>query len=232
MLAVRKANERGHADHGWLSTYHTFSFAGYHDLKHMGFRSLRVINEDRISASRGFGTHGHRDMEIVSYVLDGILEHRDSLGNGEQLRPGEFQRITAGKGIQHSEFNGSSQQATHFYQIWLLPESKGLEPSYQQQAFAPGDRLNRWQLVASRDSAEGSMLIHQDVNIYLVDLQRDIDIDFALKSHRHAWIQILRGAASLNGMPITAGDGVAVSQETMLQLKATADSEFMLFDLA
>ena len=160
MIQTRKASERGHADHGWLNTYHTFSFAGYQDPQHMGFRSLRVMNEDRVSAGKGFGTHAHRDMEIVSYVLDGALEHKDSMGNGEVLRPGEFQRITAGTGITHSEFNPSDSNGTHFYQIWLLPERSGIDPSYEQKSFDPAGRQNQLQLVASRDQADGSLLIH------------------------------------------------------------------------
>ena len=170
MIATRKASERGHADHGWLNSYHTFSFADYRDSRHMGFRSLRVMNEDRVAAGQGFGTHAHRDMEIVSYVLDGALEHKDSMGNGAILKPGEFQRITAGTEITHSEFNPSRVEPTHFYQIWLLPERKGLEPSYEQKSFDPAGRRNHLQLVASRDSADGSLVIHQDARVYLACL--------------------------------------------------------------
>ena len=162
MITIRRAKERGHADQGWLNSYHTFSFASYQDPQHMGFRSLRVMNEDRVAAGQGFGNHAHRDMEIVSYVLNGELEHKDSMGNGELLRPGEFQRITAGTGITHSEFNPSAAKPIHFYQIWLLPERKGIDPSYEQKQFDPVGRKNKLQLVASRDAAKGSLLIHQD----------------------------------------------------------------------
>ncbi len=232
MITIRKANERGHADHGWLNSYHTFSFAGYRDPQHMDFRSLRVMNEDRVAASQGFGTHGHSDMEIVSYVLEGALEHKDSMGNGEVLKPGEFQRITAGTGITHSEFNGSDSQTTHFYQIWLLPERKGIEPSYEQKSFDSAERINRWQLVASRDAASGSLLIHQDARIYLLDLEQGKSIEQTLPVDRHAWIQVLRGSVSLNGEKLTAGDGVAVSDETQLHFEASTNAEIMLFDLA
>lgn len=199
MIATRKANERGHADHGWLNSHHTFSFAGYRDPNQMGFRSLRVLNEDRVAAGQGFGTHAHRDMEIVSYVLDGALEHKDSMGNGEVLKPGEFQRITAGTGITHSEFNPSSDQSTHFYQIWLLPERKGLEPSYEQKSFDPAGRRNKLQLVASRDAVDGSLRIHQDAQIFLADIDDGKSVNYQLAGDRHAWIQVLRGSVTVNG---------------------------------
>ncbi|HBE71506.1 MAG TPA: quercetin 2,3-dioxygenase [Planctomycetaceae bacterium] len=237
MLTLRRADERGHADHGWLNSYHTFSFAGYRDPKHMGFRSLRVMNEDRVAAGQGFGTHAHNDMEIVSYVLAGELEHKDSMGNGEVLRPGEFQRITAGTGITHSEFNPSSAEPTHFYQIWLLPERKGIKPSYQQRAFEPAGRKNRFQLVASRDAAEGSLLIHQDANIYLADLDAGMDLKYDIPDGRYVWLQVLRGEVMVNELTANAvslktSDAVAVSDESSLTLQATTDAELMLFDLA
>ncbi len=232
MIAIRKADDRGHADHGWLNSYHTFSFAGYRDPQHMGFRALRVMNEDRIAAGQGFGTHAHNDMEIVSYVLSGALEHKDSMGNGAVLKPGEFQRITAGTGVTHSEFNSLDTQTTHFYQIWLLPERRGIEPSYEQKSFEPAGRRNRWQLVASRDEADGSLLIHQDARIYLLDLLQGTSIEQTLKSNRHAWIQVLRGSVTVNGNSFSAGDGAAVSEESHLNFEATADAEIMLFDLA
>lgn len=232
MIKVRKSEDRGHADHGWLDSYHTFSFAGYRDPQYMGFRSLRVMNEDRVAAGQGFGTHGHNDMEIVSYVLDGALEHKDSMGNGAVLTPGEFQRITAGTGITHSEFNPSDGQATHFYQIWLLPERKGIEPSYEQKSFAPAGRRNRWQLVASRDAADGSLLIHQDARIYLLDLTQGNSIELPLDSDRHAWVQVLRGSMSVSGHLLNAGDGAAVSDERTLFFETSTDAEIMLFDLA
>ncbi len=232
MITIRKADDRGHADHGLLNSYHTFSFAGYRDPQHMGFRSLRVMNEDRVAAGQGFGTHAHNDMEIVSYVLSGALEHKDSMGNGAILKPGEFQRITAGTGITHSEFNSLASQTTHFYQIWLLPERRGIEPSYEQKYFEPTGRRNRWQLVASRDAADGSLLIHQDARIYLLDLQQGNSIEHTLESNRHAWIQVLRGSVTVTGNSLTGGDGAAISEESQLNFEATADAEIMLFDLA
>jgi redox-sensitive bicupin YhaK (pirin superfamily) len=232
VIQTRKANDRGHADHGWLDTHHTFSFASYRDPRHMGFRSLRVINEDRVAAGEGFGTHAHRDMEIVSYVLDGALEHKDSMGNGEVLRPGEFQRITAGTGITHSEFNPSSDTPTHFYQIWLLPEREGLEPSYAQKSFDPAGRRNRFQLVASRDAGDGSLLIHQDARIYLANIDEQERLAYELEGDRHAWIQVLRGSVDVNGETLDVSDGVAISEESQLRITANQTAEIMLFDLA
>ncbi len=232
MFKIRRAEERGHADHGWLNSYHTFSFASYRDPNHMGFRSLRVMNEDRVAAGQGFGTHAHNDMEIVSYVLEGELEHKDSMGNGEVLRPGEFQRITAGTGITHSEFNPSANQATHFYQIWLIPERRGLQPSYEQKGFDPQGRKNRWQLVASRNAKDDSLLIHQDANIYLADLDNGREMTFAIPNGRHVWLQVLRGSVEFNASRLSTGDAVAVSDEASLTVKATTDVELMLFDLA
>ena len=232
MLKIRKANERGHADHGWLNTYHTFSFAGYYDPEQKGFRSLRVMNEDRVAPGKGFGTHEHHDMEIVSYVLAGALEHKDSMGNGEVLKPGEFQRITAGSGITHSEFNPSVDEPTHFYQIWLLPARKGLEPGYEQKTFDPAGRHNQLQLVASPDGSEGSLLVHQDVRVYLANFETGHQLDYPLKDDRHAWIQVLRGTAEINGLRLEASDGVAISDETQLAVRATSHAEILLFDLA
>lgn len=232
MLTVRRSEERGHADHGWLNSYHTFSFAGYHDPQHMGFRSLRVMNEDRVAGGQGFGTHAHRDMEIVSYVLSGELEHKDSMGNGEVLRPGEFQRITAGTGITHSEFNPSKDESTHFYQIWLLPERSGLEPSYEQKSFDPVGRQNQLQLVASQDATDGSLKIHQDARIYLLDLTADNRLEYHLPPGRHAWIQVLRGAISVNNESLRTSDAAAISDESQIELRAAEPAELMLFDLA
>ena len=198
----------------------------------MGFRSLRVMNEDRVSAGKGFGTHAHRDMEIVSYVLDGALEHKDSMGNGEILRPGEFQRITAGTGITHSEFNPSESDGTHFYQIWLLPERSGIDPSYEQKSFDPAGRQNQLQLVASREQADGSLLIHQDARIYLADLEAGSEIVHEIDENRHAWVQVLRGTLEVDGQTLHAGDGAAVSQERTLTLASGDRAEIMLFDLA
>ncbi len=232
MIRIRRASDRGHADHGWLKTYHTFSFASYQDPASMGFRSLRVINEDRVAAGQGFGTHGHRDMEIVSYVLDGALEHQDSMGNGETLRPGQFQRITAGTGITHSEFNPSQHEPTHFYQIWLLPQSQGLPPSYEQKSFDESELRGRLRLVASPDGSDGSLTIHQDACIYLAKLDPQRPLSFDLTTGRHAWLQVLRGNVTLNDHALNTSDGAAVSDESKLSITATADAEIMLFDLA
>lgn len=232
MLTIRKAAERGHADHGWLKAAHTFSFADYRDPRHMGFRSLRVMNEDRIAPGQGFGTHAHHDMEIVTYVLEGALEHKDSMGNGAILRPGEFQRITAGSGITHSEFNPSADQPTHLYQIWLFPERRGLEPGYEQKRFDAAGRENRFQLVASRDGAEGSLLIHQDARILLADLAPQRELNFDIAAGRHVWLQVLRGAVTVNGQPLGTSDAAAASAETQLKIVATDQAELMVFDLA
>jgi quercetin 2,3-dioxygenase len=232
MLQVRRSSERGHFDHGWLNTYHTFSFGHYRDLKHMGFRALRVMNEDYVQPGQGFGTHPHQDMEIVTYVLAGALEHKDSMGNGEVLRPGEFQRMTAGTGITHSEFNPSASEPVHLYQIWLLPARKGLEPSYEQKRFAEDERLNRLRLVASPDGADGSLLIHQDARVYLSTISNGTQIKHPLSAGRHAWLQVLRGAVSVNGQPLDTSDGAAASEETQLSIEADGEAEIMLFDLA
>jgi len=232
MIRVRGAAERGHANHGWLDTYHTFSFSTYQDPEHTRFRSLRVMNEDFVSPGKGFGTHPHQDMEIVTYVLEGALEHKDSMGNGEVLRPGEFQRMTAGTGITHSEFNPSDSDPVHLYQIWLFPEQNGLEPSYEQKTFPEAERHNKLRLVASRDAAEGSLLIHQDAKIYLATLDADSEMSYALAEGRHAWLQVLRGSAMLNGDELKTSDGAAISEETDLTIMAVDDAEVMLFDLA
>lgn len=231
MIQVRKAQERGHANHGWLDTFHTFSFAGYQDHNHMRFRSLRVMNEDIVAPGQGFGTHPHHDMEIVTYVLEGALEHKDSMGNGEVLRPGEFQRMTAGTGITHSEFNPSDTEPVHLYQIWLFPERKGIEPSYEQKRFPEEDRHNQLQLVASRNAENGSLLIHQDARIYLSQVDAGQEIEHELLEGRYAWLQVLRGSVFLNGVPLETSDGAAVSEERLLTIRANSDTEIMLFDL-
>ena len=231
MIKVRKANERGHADHGWLNTYHTFSFASYHDPNQMGFRSLRVMNEDRVAPGKGFGEHMHKNMEIVSYVLDGALEHKDSMGNGEVLTPGEFQRMSAGTGITHSEFNPSSTEPTHFYQIWLLPEREGISPSYEQKRFDDSRVQDRFCLVASPDGEEESLTIHQDVRVYLAKFAANKRLLFDIVSERHAWVQVLRGSVSLNGTILGVSDGAAVSHELSLTFESAEDTELMLFDL-
>jgi redox-sensitive bicupin YhaK (pirin superfamily) len=232
MLTLRPANQRGHANHGWLDTWHTFSFSSYYDPQHMGFRALRVMNEDFVAPGQGFGTHPHRDMEIVTYVLAGALEHRDSMGNGEILRPGEFQRMSAGTGITHSEFNPSPSEPIHLYQIWLLPERTGIEPSYEQKSFPADERRNRLRLVASRDAADGSLLIHQDAKIYLATLDEGALLTHDLAAGRHAWVQLLRGQLTLNGEAMRASDGTAISNEPRLTMQANAEAEIMLFDLA
>jgi redox-sensitive bicupin YhaK (pirin superfamily) len=232
MFKIRRSAERGHFNHGWLDTYHTFSFGDYYDPGQMGFRALRVINEDRVAPGGGFGMHGHRDMEIVTCVLSGALEHKDSLGHGEVLRPGEMQHMSAGKGIRHSEFNPSETEPVHLYQIWLLPRTGGLTPSYSQQAFAAENRKNRWQVVASPDGTESSLKIEQDSRIFLamIDAGRELNHEFA--PGRHGWLQILRGAVDLNGDKLQAGDGVAISEESKLVLGSAEPAEVMLFDLA
>jgi redox-sensitive bicupin YhaK (pirin superfamily) len=231
MIEIRRANERGHANHGWLDTYHTFSIASYSDPRHMGFRSLRVMNEDRVGPGQGFGTHGHQDMEIVTYVLEGALEHKDSMGNGEVLRPGEFQRMSAGTGITHSEFNPSNAEPVHFYQIWLLPERKGIEPSYEQKQFPEEDRNNRLRLVASRDADEDSLLIYQDARVYLSRIDEGNYVTHELAPDRYAWLQVLRGTVSLNEHNLGTSDGAAVSGESNLHILATQPAEVLLFDL-
>ncbi|TWT39375.1 pirin family protein [Blastopirellula retiformator] len=231
MIQVRKANDRGHFDHGWLNTYHTFSFAGYHDSEQMRFRDLRVMNEDWVAPGQGFGKHSHRDMEIVTYVLEGALEHQDSMGNGETLRPGEFQRMSAGSGILHSEFNPSTSDPVHLYQIWLYPAEKGIEPSYEQKSFPAEDRQNRLQLVASPDAAEGSLQIHQDARIYLAEIEKGSSVEHAIPADRHVWLQVLRGSVDLNGTLLETSDGAAISQEAALKITAADRAEVMLFEM-
>jgi quercetin 2,3-dioxygenase len=231
MITLRKSQERGHADHGWLNSYHTFSFAGYHDPRHMGFRSLRVINEDRVAPGQGFGEHPHRDMEIVSYVLAGALQHRDSLGNGSVLRPGEFQRITAGTGLRHSEFNPSRSEPVHFYQIWLLPTAEGLPPGYEQKSFSSDQKRNQFRLVASPTGHDGSLTIQADASIFLSDLAEGASASYRLSPGRHAWLQVLRGAVDLDGTRLDQGDAAAISQQDGLAVTAKQPAEIMLFDL-
>lgn len=232
MLTIRKAEDRGHANHGWLDTYHTFSFANYYDPKHMGFRSLRVINEDRVSPDAGFGTHGHRDMEIITYVLQGALEHKDSIGNGSVIQPGDVQRMSAGTGILHSEFNHSKTDSVHLLQIWLLPDQEGLPPSYEQQNFSVTKNPGKLHLVAARDGREGAVTVHQDVDLYAAVLNQGDRISHTLKPQRHAWVQVARGTITLNGLPLDTSDGAAISNETDVVIEATNDAEILLFDLA
>ncbi len=231
MIRTRRSTERGHFDHGWLNTYHTFSFSGYYDPDHQGFRSLRVINEDWVAPGRGFETHGHRDMEIVTYVLEGTLAHRDSLGSTGLLQPGELQRMTAGTGIMHSEFNPSEVEPVHLYQIWLFPERRGLVPSYEQKAFPEADRRNQLRLVASPDGHDGSLVIRQDARLYLGSLTQGSEASHSLAAGRHAWLQVLRGGVELNGTALAAGDGASATDESSLSLRALESSEVLLFDL-
>jgi quercetin 2,3-dioxygenase len=231
MIFIRHSNDRGHFDHGWLNTYHTFSFASYRDPRFMGFRVLRVMNEDVVQPGQGFGTHPHENMEIVTYVLEGALEHRDSMGNGEVLRPGEFQRMSAGTGITHSEFNPSNNEPVHLYQIWLFPDEEGIKPSYEQKRFPEGERHNHLRLVASQDAAEGSLLIHQDARIYLSTLDDGKELRRTLGPGRYGWLQVLRGSAAINGQELKAGDGAAVSEEPEIAIAGVSGAEVMLFDL-
>jgi redox-sensitive bicupin YhaK (pirin superfamily) len=232
MIHLRKSAERGHFDHGWLDTYHTFSFGDYHDPAHMGFRALRVINDDRVQPGQGFGMHGHRDMEIVTYVLEGALEHKDSLGNGSIIRPGALQRMTAGTGVQHSEFNPSDKESVHLYQIWLLPERKGLKPSYEELAVGTEQMRGRFRLVASPNGADGSLTIHQDARLYLASLAPGPEVAHGIERGRAAWLQVLQGSVTFLGNDLAAGDGAAITDENAVTVKATAPSEVLLFDLA
>jgi len=231
VIAVRPAAERGHADHGWLDTRHTFSFASYHDPGHMGFRSVRVINEDRVQPAQGFGTHAHRDMEILTWVLEGALEHKDSMGNGSVIRPGDLQRMSAGTGVTHSEFNPSREAPVHFLQIWLLPRARGLPPGYEQKGFPQEARRGRLRLIAAGDGREGAVTIHQDADVWTALLQPGESVRHALAPGRYAWLHVARGAVSLNGSTLGAGDGAAVSDETALEITGAAGAEVLLFDL-
>jgi redox-sensitive bicupin YhaK (pirin superfamily) len=226
MIRVRKSEERGHFDHGWLNTYHTFSFADYHDPDFMGFRSLRVINEDRVEAGRGFGTHGHRDMEIISYVLEGELGHADSMGTGSVIRPGEVQRMSAGTGVMHSEKN-PADVPVHFLQIWILPERHGIKPGYEQKAFPSPDGML---LVGSCEGRDGSLTIHQDVDLYRATLRDDSSVTFEFRPNRYGWLQVARGSITVNGQELSAGDGAAIEAEERLTIAGTAEA--LLFDLA
>lgn len=232
MIRLRKAAERGHFNHGWLDTYHTFSFADYYDPGQMGFRSLRVINEDRVQPGQGFGMHAHRDMEIVTYVLAGSLEHKDSLGNGSVIGAGELQRMTAGTGVRHSEFNPSSDEVVHLYQIWLRPARNGLEPSYQQLAVTDEHKQGGFRLVASPDGAAGSLTIHQDARLYLASLSAGQTAHHAIATGRAAWLQVLRGSVHLAGQDLAAGDGAAIEDQDAVTVQAADTGEVLLFDLA
>lgn len=232
MIKIRKAEKRGHFDFRWLNTFHTFSFGDYYDPSFMGFRSLRVINEDFVHPGRGFPTHGHRDMEIITYILAGALEHRDSMGNGSIIRPGDVQRMTAGTGVTHSEANPSREASVHLLQIWILPARQGLEPGYEQKVFTEEQKRGRLCLIASEDGREDSVTIHQDASVYASVLSQDDEVSHQLKSGRHAWLQIAKGAVVLNGEALNQGDGAAISAEEKLVLTGREDSEVLLFDLA
>ncbi len=231
MINIRRSGERGHANHGWLDTNFSFSFADYYDPRHMGFRDLRVINEDRIEPDQGFPTHGHRDMEILTYVIDGELSHRDSMGNGETVRPHEVQRMTAGTGVRHSEYSSPTDK-THLLQIWILPEKQNLQPGYEQKLFPAEDKKGKLRLVASRGGEDGSVHINQDVKLYASILANSEELLHELAEGRHAWVQLISGSLDVNGERLDAGDGAAISDAVKLELKANSDkTEFLLFDL-
>ena len=232
MIAIRKSEERGHFNHGWLDTYHTFSFDQYYDPGHVDFRSLRVINEDRVAAGQGFPTHSHRDMEIITYILSGALEHRDSMGSGSVIRPGDVQRMSAGSGVSHSELNPSHSESVHLLQVWILPRSRGLAPSYEEKSFSEDERRGRLRLVASEDGREGSVTIQQDARLYAAILDAGAPVGHTLGANRYAWLQVARGAVKLNEFDLQQGDGAAVSNETDLQIVAQETAEILLFDLA
>jgi quercetin 2,3-dioxygenase len=232
MLTLRKSNDRGHADHGWLKSMHSFSFAEYHDPQHVGFGNLRVINEDRIAPGTGFGTHGHRDMEIVSYVLDGALAHKDNMGNTATIVPGDVQRMTAGTGVQHSEANHAPSSATHFFQIWLLPNAQGIAPGYEQKHFKPEDKRGRLRLVASTDGRDGSVRLNADAALYAGLFDGAETATIALNPQRKTYVHLVRGALSVNGQALSGGDAALMSQESQLTLSDATDAEVIVFDLA
>ena len=236
MLTIRKSNERGHADHGWLDSHHTFSFANYYDPAHMGYRSLRVVNEDRVAEGRGFGAHPHRDMEILTYVLSGKLAHKDSMGHIEVLGPNEIQRMSAGSGVVHSEFNGSDTEPTHFFQIWIEPKTRGTEPSYEQLKFEAEEKQNRFKLLASPTPAPGAATLNQDAKVSVAELEPGHKLQYELGDSRHAWLHVIRGEVSVNGKSLSTGDAVAVEKERKLDIAAensqgSTNSEILLFDL-
>ena len=232
MITIRKSEERGHFSHGWLDTFHTFSFDQYYDPAHVHWRSLRVINEDRVAPGQGFPTHSHRDMEIITYILSGALEHRDSMGSGSVIRPGDVQRMSAGTGVSHSEFNPSDREPVHLLQIWILPESRGLAPSYEEKSFSEVERRGRLRLVASEDGREGPVTIHQDARLYAVILDAGASVEHLLGANRYAWLQVARGAVNLNEFNLQQGDGAAISNEADLKIVAREAAEILLFDLA
>jgi redox-sensitive bicupin YhaK (pirin superfamily) len=234
MLTLRRAEDRGHSDLGWLSSHHTFSFGGYSDPRHMGFRALRVINDDRVAAGKGFGAHGHRDMEILSYVVDGRLAHKDSMGEAHELGPNEVQAMSAGSGVIHSEYNASNTEPTHFLQIWITPAAQSIEPSYQQFAYDPDEKRGRLRLMAGPDVQDGAARLHQDARMYASVLAPRETVTATLAPGRHAWVQVVSGEADVNGLAVKTGDGVAVSDEREVVLRGAGASgaELLLFDLA
>ena len=231
MITLRKSSDRGHADHGWLHSDHTFSFADYYDPQEMGWGPLRVINEDRVEPSKGFGTHGHRDMEIISYVLSGQLQHKDSMGNGTVIRPGDVQRMSAGTGVQHSEFNPSPDSLVHFLQIWIEPETRGIAPSYEEKFFSPEDKRGRLRLVASRDGRDGSVTIHQDTDLFASLLSAKEQVEYRITAGHLAYLHLIKGAVHVNGVSLKTGDAAKIQAEVALVIAADEDSELLLFDL-
>ena len=231
-IVLRKAEERGHFNHGWLDTYHTFSFGDYYDPGQIGFRALRVINEDRVQPGKGFGTHPHHDMEIITYVLEGSLEHKDSMGNGSIIRPGEVQRMSAGTGVTHSEYNPSKTDPVHLLQIWILPEKKGIQPGYEQKKFGSDEKRGRLRLIASRDGRDGSVTLHQDADVYAGFLDAGQSAAFSLNPKRHVWVQVARGAMTLNTLSLKEGDGLAIRDEVSFTMVGKKQAEVLLFGLA
>ena len=232
MIEIRRSNERGHAEHGWLDSFHSFSFADYHDPDHMGFGALRVINEDRVQPGQGFGTHSHRDMEIISYVLEGGLAHKDSMGNGSVIRAGNVQRMSAGTGVAHSEFNASDREPVHFLQIWIEPGVRGIEPSYEERRFEPDARRGRLRLVASPDGREGSVTIHQDAYLYAALVTGPEALEHEPQAGRRIYVHVVRGEAQVNGQALAAGDAMKISGERKVRIDRARDAEVLLFDLS
>ncbi len=231
MTQLRRADERGHAQHGWLDSFHSFSFADYPDPAHLGFGPLRVINEDRVQPGMGFGTHGHRDMEIISYVLEGGLAHKDSMGNGSVIRPGDVQRMSSGTGVRHSEFNASDREPVHFLQIWIEPDQRGIAPSYEEKRFEEDAKRGQWRLIASRDGRDGSVLIHQDADVHVTRLEAGETLERGLDPHRRAYVHVIRGAVRVNGQELAGGDALKLERETKLTLDEATAAEVLLFDL-
>jgi redox-sensitive bicupin YhaK (pirin superfamily) len=232
MLSIRPAEQRGHAEHGWLDSHHSFSFAEYYDPAHMGFGALRVINEDRVAPAMGFGAHPHRDMEIISYVLEGALQHRDSMGTGSVIRPGDVQRMSAGSGVTHSEYNASKTEPVHFLQIWLVPSERGIKPSYEQRAFSSESKQGRLRVVAAPDGRDGSVTLHTDAVLYAGLFEPGERAELELADNRRAWVQVARGQVRIDGSVLKAGDGAAISQETKLVIEGVEPAEVLVFDLA